>query len=392
MNGRPKKLTILQVVPALRSGGVERGVLEVAGAIVAAGHRSLVVSAGGPMVDALVAGGSEHFECPLGRKSPTTLRWIPWLRRLLIDQRVDLIDYHSRLPGWIAFAAWRLLPANRRPKLVSSLHGLHSVNAYSRIMCRGEQVVAVSETVRDYIKINYRSTPLDRVKVIHRGIDDREFPRGFVASRDWREKFFKTSPAVTDAPLLTLAGRLTRLKGHHDFIDLIDRLRRRGTEVHGLIVGAVADNKHAYVDELRAKIAEFDLQRHVTFTGGRSDMREIYSISTLVLSLSRTPESFGRTVAEALSVGTPVVGYAHGGVAEILKAQFPQGSVPLGSLDELEQRVLELLASEPMPVPAANPFSVDDMLSKTLDLYTTACGTPAGSASDLAFTCEGEPV
>ncbi|MFX9787958.1 glycosyl transferase, partial [Acinetobacter baumannii] len=66
-------MTVLQVLPALHSGGVERGTLEISRALVAAGHHSIVVSNGGQMVEQLVREGSEHISLPVHRKSLASL-------------------------------------------------------------------------------------------------------------------------------------------------------------------------------------------------------------------------------------------------------------------------------------------------------------------------------
>jgi glycosyltransferase involved in cell wall biosynthesis len=372
MNSISHKLTVLQVLPALESGGVERGVLEVAEALVAAGHRSLVVSGGGRMVAELVDHGSEHFQRAIGKKSPLTLRHVYWLRKLMINQRVDVVDIHSRMPGWITWMAWTSLPAAKRPALISTLHGLHSTGRYSSIMCRGEHVIVVSETVREYVRKNYSFVPEEQLHLIHRGIDGHEYPRGFLPDERWKAKFFQQFPKTRDQPLLTLAGRITRLKAHQDLLRLLARLRDRGIAAHGLVVGGTDPRKAAYEDELRTLTAALKLTDHVTFTGHRSDLKQIYAISSIVLSLSSTPESFGRTVAEALSIGTPVVGYNHGGVAEILAAQFPVGAVESRNLEALTDAVTSILQQVPRPIPGANPFEKSTMLARTLDVYQLA--------------------
>ncbi|MEZ6034204.1 MAG: glycosyltransferase family 4 protein [Planctomycetaceae bacterium] len=377
-----RKLTVLQVLPALQSGGVERGVLEVADALVAAGHRSLVVSGGGRMVAELTDRGSEHFEKAIGAKSPFTLRHVGWLRKFLIQQRVDLIDIHSRMPGWIAWLAWKSLPAAKRPAFVSTLHGLHSTGFYSSVMCRGEHVIAVSETVQEYVRKNYGFVPVNRLHLIHRGIDSNEYPRGFQPDEAWKSAFFEQFPATRDQRLLTLAGRITRLKGHEDLLKLLARLRDRGIAVHGLIVGGADPRKAAYADEMKKLAATLNLSDHVTFTGHRADLKQIYAISAMVFSLSSTPESFGRTVAEALSIGTPVVGYQHGGVAEILAAQFPDGAVQKGNLDSLTETVTRLLTLPVPAVPGPCVFSKATMLSKTIGLYESVCGCN-GAPTDM---------
>ena len=72
MSGRP--LTVLQLLPEMEVGGVEQGTLEIAEALVAAGHRALVVSAGGRLVPRLEAVGARHFTLAIGRKRLATLR------------------------------------------------------------------------------------------------------------------------------------------------------------------------------------------------------------------------------------------------------------------------------------------------------------------------------
>jgi glycosyltransferase involved in cell wall biosynthesis len=371
MTGRP--LTILQTLPALEGGGVERGVLEVADACVRAGYRSLVVSAGGRMVNELVRSGSEHFTCPIGAKSPLTLRWVPWLRNLMLEQRVDVVDIHSRLPGWITWLAWKSMPAASRPRLISTVHGLHSVSAYSGVMCRGEAVIVVSETLLNYVLHHYPGVAVDRLRLIHRGIDSTEYPRGYQPSRSWREQFNKEFPATHGKKFITLPGRMTRLKGHHDFLQMMAELIRNDESLHGLIVGGTHPRKTGYVDELKQTIQELALQEHITLTGQRGDLKQLYAASSLVVSLSRTPESFGRTVGEALSIGTPVIGYNHGGVAEILAAQFPMGAVAQGDVAALTQRAQEILQQPVPPCPGPNRFEKSDMLRRTLDVYAELC-------------------
>src|SRR5690606_17282294 len=119
-----RRLTVVQLLPALHSGGVERSTLEIAAALVAAGHRSIVISAGGRLVESLQAAGSEHIELPVGRKSllaaPGTMRRLRgWLARI----QPDIVHARSRLPAWMAWFALRGLPAPK-PRFVTTVHGL----------------------------------------------------------------------------------------------------------------------------------------------------------------------------------------------------------------------------------------------------------------------------
>jgi glycosyltransferase involved in cell wall biosynthesis len=366
------QLSVAQVLPALNGGGVERGTLEVARALVQRGHRSVVISAGGRLVPELLRDGSEHLDWPLGGKSPLTLRWIRPLRRWLAEQRIDILHVRSRLPAWIGWLAWRGMDPATRPQFVTTVHGLYSVSRYSAIMTRGERVIAVSETVRDYLRRSYPGLPVERIQVIPRGVDPVEFPHGYRPDSEWLAEWHRQYPQLRAAPVLTLPGRLSRLKGHEDFIDLLVGLRARGWPGYGLIVGGEEPHRRRYAEQLRSLVRARGLAERVLFTGHRADLREIYAISTLVLSLSTQPESFGRTVLEALSLGVPVVGYAHGGVGEILERLYPAGRVSVGDREALMARVLDLLAAPPS-VPVEPVFPLRRMLDETLALYESLC-------------------
>lgn len=363
-----RALTVLQMVPALAGGGVERGTLEVAQALAERGHRSLVISAGGRLVSQLEAEGSEHFTWPVDRKRPWTLRLIWPLRRFLKEQGVDILHYRSRVPGWIAYLAWRGMAPAHRPRLISTVHGLHSVSAYSAVMTKGERVIAVSETIRRYIQENYPATPAERIQLIYRGVEPADFPYGYRPGDGWLQAWYQHFPQLRDKQVLTLAGRITRLKGHHDFITLIQRLVQQGRPVHGLIVGGKDPRRLAYANELEQKIASLGLQGDITFAGNRTDIRDVYGVSDLVLSLSSKPESFGRSALEALSMGVPVVGYDHGGIGEILQALFREGLTPLSDLDQLEARVKKVLDNG-CQVERNQRFLRTEMIDKTLALY-----------------------
>lgn len=361
-------LTVVQMLPALESGGVERGTLEIGAYLAQHGHRSIVISAGGRLVEQLVREGSEHLAWPVGRKSLLTLRLVPRLRRLLLTQQVDILHVRSRVPAWLAWLTWRGMDPATRPHFVSTVHGLYSVNAYSGVMTRGERVIAVSDTVRDYIVANYPTIDPGVIRVIPRGVAATAFPYGWRPSQDWLGHWYASHPQLLAKRVLTLPGRITRLKGHHDFIDLIVALKARGLDVHGLVVGGADPRRPGYARELDARCIQQGLQADLSFVGQRPDMREIYAVSDLVLSLSTRPESFGRTVLEALSLGRPVIGYDHGGVGEVLAEVYPAGRVPLGDGPRLLERVLELL-NQPPPVPREHRFTLDNMLSRTLALY-----------------------
>ena len=369
-------MKVLQVLPALEGGGVERGTLDIAAALVRAGHESHVLSAGGRLVERLEEQGSRHHRRDIGRKSPRSLLAVRSLRRWLERERFDILHLRSRMPAWVCWLAWRAMDKATRPRLVTTVHGLHSVSRYSEIVTCGERVIVVSEAVRRYVLDSYPRCPEHKLRLVYRGIDPDEFPRDHCPSDAWREEFLGTFPELAERRVLTIAGRLTRLKGHHDFLDLLERLLARGLPVHGLIVGGEDPKRRAYAREIRAAIDERSLGNAITFTGHRSDLRDIYAVSDVVVSLSTQPESFGRTVLEPLAEGRPVVGYAHGGVAEILEALYPFGAVPLRDLDAAADRIATILAGSVAPPRVNDRFLLETMFRKTLAVYEELLSSP----------------
>jgi glycosyltransferase involved in cell wall biosynthesis len=361
-------LTVMQLLPALEVGGVERGTVEIAAALVKAGHRAIVVSAGGKLVKELNELGALHIEMPIGDKSILSVRHIKSLRELLVRQQVDIVHARSRLPAWIGLRAIQGLEADRRPRWVTTVHGPYSVNFYSKIMTSGEKVIAISNFIRNYVTQNYPSLAADRISVVARGIDREVYPYGYEPPGAWRSSWQSQYPQFEGRRLLVLPGRITRWKGHSGFIDMIGALIERGQAVHGLIAGGSSGSRVSFERELKNLVAEKNLRQHLTFLGNRDDLREVLASADIAYSLTLEPEAFGRTTIEALSLGIPVVGYDHGGTGEILREVLPEGLVPPGDIlhaVETSARFLEKRAE----VPRSHRFTLEKMQAQTLAIY-----------------------
>jgi glycosyltransferase involved in cell wall biosynthesis len=370
-----RRLTLVQLLPALESGGVERSTLEIAAALVAAGHRAIVVSAGGRLLPALQATGAEHLALDIGRKSPAALRHVPVLRALFAREGVDIVHARSRLPAWLGRLALRTLPATRRPHWVTTVHGLNSPGRYSAVMASGERVVCVSDTVRDYVLRHYPATDPARLRVIPRGIDPMQFPRRPHPDLQARDPVAREHPALAgQGPLLLLPGRGTRLKGHADALRLLAALRAGPFPQARLwLPGAREAGREDYLAELDSLALQLGVAGAALFTAPTSRIAEAYAASDLVLQLSRKPESFGRTVLEALAVGRPVLGWAHGGVGELLARLQPQGAVAPFDADALAHAAAALLRAPPRP-PDSIPYTLQAMQQATLELYAELAG------------------
>jgi glycosyltransferase involved in cell wall biosynthesis len=287
---------------------------------------------------------------------------------MMLDIRPDIVHLRSRLPAWICYLAWKSLPKQDRPHLVSTFHSHHSVNRYSEIMACGERVIAVSNMMKNYIINSYPNFDPNKIRVIHRGVDTQKFTPEYRPSKEWMQAWYEEFPETTDKALITIPGRLTRKKGHEDFIQIIQLLTDLGSPVHGLIVGEPHEKKTHYLEELKALISARRLMDKITFTGHRNDLENIMAISKVVLTIKSEPEAFGRTTAEALSLGIPVVGYAVGGVFEQLNALFPAGLVEVGDTQTASEKINSFLSAHPV-IKINSLYTLDKMCASTLAVY-----------------------
>jgi glycosyltransferase involved in cell wall biosynthesis len=370
-NMGPKSLSVVQLLPALNVGGVERGTLEVAKELVKHGHRSIVISAGGRLVDELVNSGSEHIQLDIGKKSLLSLRHISYLRRHFAEKNIDIIHARSRLPAWLTYLAWNKMDPGCRPKFVTTVHGPYSVNAYSKVMTKGQRIIATSGFILKYITDNYPDVDQNKITLIHRGVSKTEFPFAFRPDESWLEIWHKQQPTLSGKFILTMPARVTRWKGHEDFLSILARLKQQNIPVHGLIAGGPHRRKTAYLEELKDKTRALGLEQEITFLGHRNDIKEIMSISNIVLSLAKEPEAFGRTALEALCLGIPVIAYSHGGAAEVLTKMYAQGCVEPNDIAAACDKIISFY-KEPVPVADKNFFTLDKMLADTLSLYSLA--------------------
>ncbi len=306
-----KILSVIQMLPELVGGGVERGTLEMGRYLSEHGHRSFVISAGGRLVDQLERENSQHIKWHVGSKTLRCLIYILPLRRMMLRERVDILHLRSRMPAWVGYLAWKSLPRGKRPILVTTFHGFYSINSYSAIMTKGEGVIAVSESIKKHIRENYSVT--SPIRLIFRGVDDSLFDPEKV-EYERVENLRKKWKLKNGVPVVMLPGRLTRLKGQDIFLQSL--LYLRDLNFQAVLVGDILDNP-GFVGELKVIIRENNLENKVKFVGHCTDMPAALLLADVVLSTSsKEPEAFGRTTIEAMSMGKPVIATAHGGSLE----------------------------------------------------------------------------
>ena len=355
------KLKVVQLLPELNTGGVERGATDLSNELVRRGHTSFVISNGGRFEKEITDNGGTHIKLPIHKKSISTLFLANKLFKIYQNINPNIIHVRSRVPALVNLIAYKKFKSNK-PKLISTFHGLYSKPFYSQVMSKVDHAIAISDVVKDYIKQNY-SLENDQITLIPRGCDMSVFNKDSI-NDNWLNTFFNKYPNTKNKKILTLPGRITRWKGAESFIDLIESL---DSSYHGLIVGPVATNKKSYLRNLKNLVQKKNLEDKITFTGGVSDIENIYKLSNIVFNLSLKPEPFGRTTIEAISCGAKVVGWDHGGTKEILENLFPSGLAELSNIDSLKEVTIKVANNDLYP--KDNVYTSKLMIDKTINLY-----------------------
>ena len=376
----PAGVAILQVLPALNTGGVERGTLEMATAIAKAGGVSLVASAGGRLVGAIEAAGGHHITLPLATKSPIAIwRNAARLTEIAASERIALIHARSRAPAWSAWLAAR----RAATRFVTTYHGAYAENfpgkrAYNSVMARGERVIAISDFIAARILDRYPIEPW-RLRVIPRGVDPGIFdPRIFdQAPHAARRKALAEAWAIGEGrPVILLPGRLSPWKGHAVAIAALARL----ASPDPVLVFAGGDPASRLARALGREAERRGLSARVRFAGDCADMPAAYALADIVVNPSTRPEAFGRTVIEAQAMARPVIAADHGGAAETIREGETGWRVPPNDAAALAAALARVLALTPEERAAHGARAREAVLAR----YTTA----AMQAATLAVYAE----
>ncbi len=371
----PPGATVLQVLPSLDTGGVERGTVEITQAIVAAGGIALVASAGGRLVAAVERAGGRHIRLPLASKNPVTI-WLNAgrLSRLVRTEGVGIVHARSRAPAWSALLATRRTGA----RFVTTYHGVYNEGLpgkrhYNAVMAKGDRVIAISRFVAALLAARHGVEP-SRIRVIPRGVDPALFdpgravgPRAAGLGQVWR---------VPDgAPVVMLPARLTRWKGATVLIDAMARMAH--ADACCVLVGAT-QGRERFARQLEAQAQALGMAGRLRLVGHCDDMPAALAVADVVVSASLDPEGFGRAVIEAQAMARPVIATDHGGAAETVEHGVTGWRVPPGDAGALAAALDHALGLPPAARQAMGArarasvlaqYTAAAMQAATLDVY-----------------------
>ena len=325
MSPLPPGTTVLQVLPSLETGGVERGTIEITQAIAVAGGRALVTSAGGRQVPAVLRAGGQHFMVKLATKDPVNMLINAGkLAGLVRSERVSILHVRSRAPAWSALWAARRTGV----PFVTTYHGNYAEGVpgkrlYNSVMARGDRVIAISQFIADLIIARHGTDP-SCIRLIPRGADLDVFDADRVGGG--RLAKLATAWRLPDGmPTVMLPARLTRWKGATVLLDAAAQMAKR--DVCIVLVGD-AQGRGRFVQGLMAQAKRLGLQARLRLAGACDDMPAALMLADVVVSASTAPEAFGRAVVEAQAMGRMVIATDHGGAAETVEQDVTGWRVP----------------------------------------------------------------
>ena len=369
--------SIIQVLPALNQGGVERGTIEIATALKEAGIPNYVISSGGKMVPELTKIGVEHITMPVATKNPLKL-WLnaKKMAKIFNEKNAGLIHVRSRAPAWsVKWASKKIgIP------YIATYHGRYGTKPalkklYNLVMVQGEKVIAVSNFIKKHLMEEY-GVPENKIVVIHRGADINLFNPEHIG-QDKVQAFLTTHDIPMDKPIISLVGRLTRMKGQSVMLEAMKQMQHK--EISLLLVGG--NPKAGYDKELQMELAGLPEETTVKiFAVSGKEMPVVYAASDIFVQPSLIPESFGRSIAEAGAMKRVVIAAAHGGAVELIEEGKTGFLVPVGDAKALAialDKVLDMPLQDRTKIGEAacermqTYFTIQKMCEKTLALYRT---------------------
>lgn len=357
-------MKILQILPSLELGGVERGVVDLSRALKRRGDETIVVSSGGALVKELEKMGVKHITLPVHKKSLLSLRLVPELANIIERERVEIVHARSRVPGWIAWLAAR----KTGTPFVTTCHGYYSNHVLSKIMGWGSRVIAISRIIARHMVDDFGVDP-ERIRLVHRGIDLDQF--AFDPTR--YEHPTRTYRIINIA-------RLSPIKGQLEFIKAIHLLKSKLPQIEVWIVGSEGKGKTKYTELLKHTVEQLGLTHCVKFLGTRRDIQELLKQSDMLMLSTLVPEAFGRVVVEAGAVGTAVCATRVGGVLDIIDSGENGLLVPPGDIEAMAEGMYDLLMNRgkckefafKLRKKIETHFTLNQMLEKTVEVYQEA--------------------
>ena len=352
-------MKIALLVPEMNIGGVEQGTYDLASGFIKRGHKVFLFSAGGKMVPELENRGVNYIYFPFHKKNPLTFALsVRELRKIIRREKIDIIHARSRFPAWAGYYACKNL---NNSHFVTSIHGFYKKKFYSKIMIKGERIIVVSNSLKNYA-IKYLKGDEKKIRVVYNGINVEDFKN---LKKNKHNEF-----------IIGCIGRLTRVKGFQYVLLAIANLKEKIKNLKLIIVGE--GELSNYLKRMKEKL-NLDM---VYFKKGKA--KEYLPLLDLLIAPHLEPEDLssekfwiGRAGVEAQIAGIPVITTSKG----VKKGEFITGNYAIfvapEDIEGIANAVLFCYQNysslstlvEKAKKYAIENFSVDKMVEETLKIY-----------------------
>ena len=307
---------LVQIVPSLETGGVERGTIDLANFLSNKNLSNHIISNGGKMLKNLDLKFTSHYNLPVNSKNILTYPFIAKkISQYIKKNNINIVHVRSRGPAWIT----SFLPTNNL-KTVSTFHNIYGGDSfikkfYNKRMTKVNYIISISDYVKKEISKKYNIQP-EKIFVINRGINT-DFFDDDISVND-KKKFLEKFNIADDQKIFLYPGRITEWKGQYQFISKIEKINMKGRSI--LFVGDTSNISHTNL--LKKEIKKKNLTDKCKILGSLNDedLKVAYSLSDLVLSLPTRPEGFGRIISESISMKKIIIAKNIGGAFDQLKA------------------------------------------------------------------------
>lgn len=380
-------MKVMQLLSSLCHDDSERGIYHIAHALIKEGHHSIVVACANSDDDLaakLIRDGSYYHKLPIPKKSWWSLRQVFRLKQLILHHQPHIIHVHSRTPAWVLHWALKLIkqhtanhPRTNYPKVVSSIYGFYTLNAYSQALFYADTVIVASKSIKRYIDAaleNDPTYPNTSIACVYRGVDVRLYPYRHKPSVHWLQHILAEFPQLEHKKWLIFPTRIGAECGQEWLIDIIGNLKAQFANLHIIVMDNDNndDLKHetrVIYDDFRQRLNALQLNDYISFVGANPiDLKDWLSSANLVLALANRPQSISMTTLQAIHLGTPVLGWDKGAFGDILKALYPDGLITKTTAHGLCQAIRWQLSTNTRPI-ITKEYEIQTMVCQTIDIY-----------------------
>ena len=305
---------VVQVIPALESGGVERGTIDVANYLAELNIHNSIISNGGSLESELNQEFIDHFKLPVHSKNPILyFNLAKKIQEYIQIKKINLVHVRSRAPAWIIN-----MMNKKNYKSISTFHNIYSGDfflkkMYNQSLAKMDYIISISDFVKNEIIKKYTINP-QKISTIYRGVDTDYFINQ-VSDKDLQNFLIKFN-INKEKKILLYPARLTAWKGQIEFLTVARKIIK-----DNLIIYFVGDTKNtSFYNHLQKKISAMSLKNKCKILGNLTtkELKIMYFISDLIISTPKKPEGFGRIISEALSMKKMVLAFNFGGVKDQL--------------------------------------------------------------------------